>query len=183
MDVTFNFNWETKDEERRYPKLDEEQPIIRKIYSPDSSIEPDTNEPVVVDAPSHNSSIEGDSESNPLKVYTDASEDSDVYSDEVERKSVRDEQIKLYSSVFDVDQDCRAIDDWCVARYGGDEEWSIGTVIAINNDYTFQVRYDPEQGGDDDKWYQYTESNVPMDRMFFIQESKSKKNRKRKREA
>ena len=64
----------------------------------------------------------------------DASEDLDIYETSEKRKESKYTKIKEYAILFDVYKILYGFDDWCVARFAGDEVWYLGKIIGGNKD-------------------------------------------------
>jgi hypothetical protein len=183
VDAVINFrSLDLDDVVAKYPVIPIRHPVIRKLCDPIIIIPVPVNEVVVKE----------------VMNTSDATEETDVYLSSDERMRAQLEAIETYGKDYGVEQDnTPLVSDWVGARYCGKEDFTLGVIKEIYVDSldmpeAFDILYDQEDGelvADEDPasvagamvQHRYFETNVPLDRVVFIQNRLKKTSKKRRR--
>ena len=168
----------------KFPKLPTRHPVIKKLCDPIIAV--------------------SDAIVKEVMHYLDASKEVDVYSTSGERLEAKETVIEEYHDLFAVVQgNIPKVSDWVTARWGGKKKFSIGAIREVHTNasgisVSFDIIYDkedaelaPDPHGEPGTMIQNRdyETNVPLDRVVFIQPlakssgKHSPKKRKREDEA
>jgi hypothetical protein len=150
----------------RYPVVPTRHPIIKRLF-------------------------EKAKEAKKVEHYSDATKDKDTYTTPAARKQAQVDAIEYYSECYGVVQTgLPFVSEWVTARFGGKEDFAIGVIEAIHSDTTgapcaFDILYDIDTppvldvDSADGTMIQNVdhETNVPLDRVVFIQKLSKKRKR------